>query len=216
MSGPDAGRGPDGGEAPLDVDARFADIIAHFHDDEPSRPTVVDDDEGTDGPGRAAEGDGTTAPTTERPRPGRPDRVPPAAGPHAPPTDAGAAPPERSTPATDPVRDLGAPADLAAMRRSYEARIAAEVDRAVDGPDGGHFVPPEPPPLPRPDLPGRLAWGAVLAGPVLLLLCALFWQSAPSWVLGSLVTAIVAGFGYLVWRLPRTRDRDDPGDGAIV
>ncbi len=235
MSGPDAGRGPDGGEHPLDVDARFADIIAHFHDDEPTRPTVVDgyDGETADGAERTdgTDPDGGAASPVDGVRPAAADRQPPAPGAAAPGADtpratgdlgpradasAAAGTPERSGPPSDQVRDLAAPADLAAMRRSYEARIAAEVDRAVDGPDGGHFVPAEPPPLPRPDLPGRLAWGAVLGGPVLLLLCALFWQSVPSWVLGSIVTAIVAGFGYLVWRLPRTRDRDDPGDGAIV
>ena len=32
------------------------------------------------------------------------------------------------------------------------------------------FVPEEPPPIPRPDLPGRLAWGAVLLGPLALIL----------------------------------------------
>ncbi|MGJ7441394.1 hypothetical protein [Aquipuribacter sp. MA13-6] len=233
MSGPDAGRGPDGGEHPLDVDARFADIIAHFHDDEPTRPTVVDgyaDPEGTDdstSTGSRTGEDGTASPSAGRTPPEAPDREHPDREPPAPGADAArpdaarpdaasTVPPERAAPSADPVRDLSAPADLAAMRRSYEARIAAEVDRAVDGPDGGHFVPAEPPPLPRPDLPGRLAWTAVLAGPVLLLLCALLWRSVPSWVLGSIVTAVVVGFGYLVWRLPRTRDRDDPGDGAIV
>jgi hypothetical protein len=101
-------------------------------------------------------------------------------------------------------------------RRAREARIEREIDRAVDGP-GSRFVPEEPPPLPRPaDLPGRLAWGAVLLGPVALVLFAMLWRTAPPWMVGTVVTAVVAGFGYLVWRLPRTRDRDDGGDGAIV
>ena len=90
------------------------------------------------------------------------------------------------------------------------------MDRAVEA-ASARFVPAEPPPLPRPaDLPGRLAWGAVLLGPVALVLFALLWRTAPPWLVGSVVTAIVAGFGYLVWRLPRTHDREDGGDGAIV
>lgn len=232
MSGPDDRRGPDGGEHPLDVDARFADIIAHFHDDEPSPPRVVDSYD-------AAEGTGTTPSDTpegadpagqarpdadgsDRPGTGTGSSAagPPAAGPTAAGASAAgpsAAGPAGARPAARPAAgDLGAPADLAAIRRSYEARMAAEIDRAVDGPGGGHFVPADPPPLPRPDLPGRLAWTAVLAGPVLLLLCALMWRSAPSWLLGTIVTGIVVGFGYLVWRLPRSRDRDDPDDGAVV
>lgn len=226
MSGPDDRRGPDGGEHPLDVDARFANIIAHFHEDEPIPPRVVD------GYDDAAETTGTTPPAADPAGPAGPgpdvaDR--PATDPDGPTTSS---PPSGSPDAAGPAvtgppqdqtgqdrrraADLGAPADLAAMRRSYEARLSAEIDRAVDGPGGGHFVPADPPPLPRPDLPGRLAWTAVVAGPVLLLLCALLWRSAPSWLLGTIVTGIVVGFGYLVWRLPRTRDRDDPGDGAIV
>jgi len=211
MSGPDDRRGPDGGEHPLDVDARFADIIAHFHDDEPSPPRVVDgydDAAETTGTAPAATAEDASDPSgatghdvTGRPAP---DEGGPTTG--GPTTDS----PTTADPTTGPV------ADLAAMRRSYEARISAEIDRAVDGPGGGHFVPADPPPLPRPDLPGRLAWTAVLAGPGLLLLCALLWRSAPSWLLGAVVTGIVVGFGYLVWRLPPTRDRDDPGDGAIV
>ncbi|WP_380168590.1 hypothetical protein [Jannaschia sp. R86511] len=214
MSGPEDRRGTDGGEHPLDVDARFADIIAHFHDDEPSRPRVVDGYD--DGPGSQDPAGPTDAP----------DANPtPDGGEGAGSTGTAA------TGATDPTRTAapGGPgpdvasspdpeADLAALRREYEARVAAEVDRAVDGADGGHFVPDEPPPLPRPDLPGRIAWAAVLVGPVLLLLCAMLWRTAqaPSWLLGAIVTAVVAGFGYLVWRLPRSGDRDDRGDGAIV
>jgi hypothetical protein len=179
-------RRPDGGEHPLDVDAAFADIVAHFHDGEPSRPQVVDDHDVVD----VTETVETAAPLD--------------------PTDDGPAPPAPQPP---PVPSLP---PVTESRQERLSRIEAEIERAVHGSDGGHFVPPEPPPIPRPDLPGRLAWAGVLAGPVLLLLCALFWQSVPQWVVGAIVTGIVGGFGYLVWRLPRSRDRDDPDDGAIV
>jgi hypothetical protein len=192
-------RRPDGGEHPLDVDARFADIVAHFHDGEPTPPQVVDDDSdltviggttGDDtlvGPGTAAPEDLPLDQLWDDPEP-----------------DGDVATQVAPTPPTPESRD------------ERMARIDAEIERAVHGADGGHYVPPEPPPIPRPGLPGRVAWAGVLLGPVLLLLCALLWQGVPQWVVGTLVTGIVAGFGYLVWRLPRTRDREDPDDGAIV
>lgn len=224
MSGPDERRGPDGGEHPLDVDARFADIVAHFHDGEPAAPRLVEDSRsGSTATDRAAgdlgDPDAARDGTDER------DDVDPAGAglvgagregvgresPEGRRDDAGRVPPEDED-------SLLAELEAAerAGREARAARVSAEVDRAVDGPDS-HYVPADPPPLPRPsDLPGRLAWTAVLLGPLLLLLCALLWRSAPPWLVGTIATAMVAGFGYLVWRLPRTRDRDDPGDGAIV
>lgn len=209
MSGPDERVGTDGGEHPLDVDARFADIIAHFHDGEPSRPRLVDDagePEGQVGSDSSA-GDPPTTPPTQDAAAG--ETSPPVAGP----------PPASPSPQAggdDLLRHLGA--DLRDDEARRVARIDAEVERAVRGADGGRYVPPEPPPIPRPDLPGRLAWAGVLVGPVLLLVCALLAQAVdvPSWLVGTIVTGTVAGFGYLVWRLPRTRERDDPDDGAVV
>lgn len=213
MSGPDERRGTDGGEHPLDVDARFADIIAHFHDGEPAPPRVVDgDDSPAADPGEQGADVQDPAERDDADHPDGPVGTDRAAGATA------RGPEARPGPEAQRdrfVEDLFAEAE--AERAARRARIEAEVDRAVDGADGHHFVPPEPPPFPRPaDLPGRLAWTGVLIGPVLLLLCALLWTSVPSWVVGTIVTSIVAGFGYLVWRLPRSGDRDDRGDGAIV
>ena len=188
-------RRPDGGEHPLDVEAAFADIVAHFHDGEPTRPQVVDAHDTVD-----------VTETVEASAPLDPvDEEPTAPAPAPPPVLQG--PPVAPVPPVAPITE---------SRQERLSRIEAEIERAVHGADGGHFVPPEPPPIPRPDLPGRMAWAGVLLGPVLLLLCALLWQSVPQWVVGAIVTGIVGGFGYLVWRLPRTRDRDDPDDGAIV
>ncbi|MFC3688405.1 hypothetical protein [Aquipuribacter hungaricus] len=245
MSGPDASRGTDGGEHPLDVDARFADIVAHFHDGEPAPPRVVDDrgdGAGRTGEGRTGEGRTGEGRTGER-SDGTAEDADSSRGDG---TDAGAPGPGRSSGtslhrAEDAARgraarvpehgedaatdwalryEQAAREELAAheerqARREREARAEAEVDAAVDR-ETHRFVPEEPPPFPRPDLPGRLAWGAVLLGPLALILFAVLWDEAPSWLVGSVVVAIVAGFGYLVWRLPRTRDREDGGDGAIV
>lgn len=245
MSG-DERRGTDGGELPLDVEARFADIIAHFHDGDPAPPRVVDagdgdGDAGTTASVLSARADGPTDRDDRRRAQDRADEHrgderaddsadDPADG-RSDPYDRtghdGRTDLEHDAGADDAATDWAARYEQAAReelaaheertaRREREARIAAEVDRAVDGPDT-RYVPDEPPPIPRPaDLPARLAWGAVLLGPVALVLFALLWRTAPPWLVGSVVTAVVAGFGYLVWRLPRTRDRDDGGDGAIV
>ncbi len=78
-----------------------------------------------------------------------------------------------------------------------------------------HYLPPEPPPLPRGDLPTRLAWGGVLLGPVFLLLAGLFWRDVGRlWIVGA-ASAFVGGFIALVARLP-TSSEDDDNDGAVV
>lgn len=78
-----------------------------------------------------------------------------------------------------------------------------------------HFVPPEPPPLPRGDLQTRLAWAAVLLGPAFLVVAGLFWTGVPRLYLGLAALAFVGGFVALVMRLPASRDEDDD-DGAVV
>lgn len=77
------------------------------------------------------------------------------------------------------------------------------------------FVPPEPPPLPRLDLVGRLAWGGALGGPLLLFAGVL----APGLIGPAVVTAgivaFVAGFLTLVLRSPNEPE-DGWDDGSIV
>ena len=113
----------------------------------------------------------------------------------------------------DPLdEDLDDPAEAAARRR---ARIEREVDFAVDGPDGGRFVPPEPAPLPRPDAITLLAWIAVIGGP-LFLVAGVIAGGLPTWVAGAVVAAVVVGFVLLVSRLPRRGETDPDDDGAVV
>ncbi len=89
---------------------------------------------------------------------------------------------------------------------------------AAEDPDEGHFVPPEPPPLPEGDVTSRFAWLAVLGGPALLLFDAVFWQEVAGWPAWVGVTAFLGGFVTLVVRM-KDHDEDEPPDphgGAVV
>lgn len=82
---------------------------------------------------------------------------------------------------------------------------------AGDGDD--RFVPPEPPPLPRPDPPVLLAWLGVLGAPLGLMVVVVFSIGIPV-LLGLLLTVwFLGGFAYLVSAMP-TEPRDPGDDGA--
>ncbi|MFJ5924103.1 hypothetical protein ACIQF6_16050 [Kitasatospora sp. NPDC092948] len=101
------------------------------------------------------------------------------------------------------------------------------VPRPVEGPrdytvaedeEEGHFVPPEPPPLPAADTTAKFAWLAVLGGPALLLFDAVVWREVSGWPAWVGVIAFLGGFGTLVSRM-KDRDDDEPEDpngGAVV
>lgn len=88
-------------------------------------------------------------------------------------------------------------------------------DPPDDEDDEDRFVPPEPPPIPRGDVVSRLAWGAVIGGPLFLLIAALTWRTLPSTLLLVALLAFVGGFVTLVARMPQDQP-DDPDDGAVV
>ena len=81
----------------------------------------------------------------------------------------------------------------------------------------GHFVPPEPPPLPEADRVTRLAWAALLGGPALIVLATLLQIPLDGWVLVLALGAFIGGFGTLVARM-HDRPRQDDGwdDGAVL
>jgi hypothetical protein len=85
--------------------------------------------------------------------------------------------------------------------------------------DEGHFVPPEPPPLPQSDPTAKFAWLAVLGGPLLLIFMVLFQQELTWWIATLGVGGFLGGFATLVARMRDGRDEDDwddPGRGAVV
>ncbi len=83
--------------------------------------------------------------------------------------------------------------------------------------DEGHFVPPDPPPLPPVEPRRKLAWIGLFGGPALMLLAVVLGVHFPGWLMTLLVGGFVGGFVYLVATMPRTRPGDDSGDdGAIV
>ncbi|MFE2101141.1 hypothetical protein [Streptomyces sp. PTD9-10] len=86
-----------------------------------------------------------------------------------------------------------------------------------DEDDEGHFVPPEPPPLPTADTTARFAWLGVLGGPVLLLVAVLLGWEMTWWLTTAGIGGFLGGFATLVMRMKTDDDGDDePGHGAVV
>ena len=130
---PDASR-PDEPDPGLDVDAAFADIVAHWQD----------------------------------------------------------------TAATDPVPAGPDPDESDSLRQLLTPAWSDLEEPPVTTWEEEHFVPPAPPPVPRP-APGRLlAWVALFGTPVLALLLLVLHVPIPRWGTVGLVAAFVGGFAYLV------------------
>ncbi|MFE6053863.1 hypothetical protein ACFQ6N_24190 [Kitasatospora sp. NPDC056446] len=113
--------------------------------------------------------------------------------------------------APQPRPRAGGPVLPAAAPGPRDFELAEETDE-------GHFVPPEPPPLPEADVTAKFAWLAVLGGPALLLIDAVVWREISGWPAWVGVTAFLGGFVTLVARM-RDRDEDEPEDpdnGAVV
>ncbi|WP_328683849.1 hypothetical protein [Streptomyces sp. NBC_00343] len=99
--------------------------------------------------------------------------------------------------------------------RDFTSPDSSEED--FDEDDEGHFVPPEPPPLPDADTTAKFAWLGVIGGPILLLLAVLLSWDMTWWLATIGIGGFLGGFGTLVMRM-RTdeEDGDDPGRGAVV
>lgn len=89
----------------------------------------------------------------------------------------------------------------------------------ADDPDddvADRFVPPVPPPGPRLPVTRRLAWLAVLGSPAVLVLALLLSVALPRLLGYGLVASFLGGFGYLVWTMQRSEERDPWDDGAQI
>jgi hypothetical protein len=178
-------------ELPADVDAAFASIVADWAAD--GSPQWPDDTaSGDDGRPRARDDDGPSSGLgTQTPPGGRPTTrdVP---GRQAPRPGAG--------PHIDP--------PVPEARRNPPARPAEDE----------HFVPPEPPPLPKLGLSSLLGIGLLVVGVVLLAVPGLLGGPIGLGIVPGLL-AMTAGLGWLVFGLRRGRDHGDaagPDDGAIL
>ncbi|MGW6392395.1 hypothetical protein ACWFR1_18240 [Streptomyces sp. NPDC055103] len=95
----------------------------------------------------------------------------------------------------------------------------AEPEEGPDGTGEGHFVPPEPPPLPEADATTKFAWLGVVGGPVLMLVAVLLQWDMTWWLTTLCVGGFLGGFATLVARMKHDDDDDgfgDPGRGAVV
>jgi hypothetical protein len=202
-----------------DVDAQFADIIAHWDDVAPlpergpdapqtnDSPTAAGPDvlEATDGDPRSPTEDRAGG-GTDGPGSGAPQRRP------------GTVNPSPLNPAVNPPPMLGGiPVWRGATSDAGPMDTGADRPPRAGADDDEHFEPGPTAPLPpQEDLH---FWGIVVglvAGPLILLWLVIFRpEDSGWWVLGALALTI-GGFVLLVLRQPHSRDEDDPDNGARV
>lgn len=220
------------GDGDIDVDAAWAEIVAHWDADDLRVVTDHDagDEGGTDRP------DATAPRTDQAPRTdggmtwteieledwsGTSAAVPPVAP--QPPAPGRRRPVGRAPhheDGADEVFGLGWDAIRSPDGGSAARDDRPDADGRTDRDDPAlaaldeHFVPADPPSLHPTDPVSALAWLGALGGPLFLLLAALVWREAPSVLIGVAVLAFVAGFVTLVVRMPD--EREDTDDGAVV
>ncbi|MFI8303268.1 hypothetical protein ACIF80_07450 [Streptomyces sp. NPDC085927] len=198
-----AGRGRDGSgperqdqDVPFDEDAAWEAIVAGYGD-EPQDPAGAKPFKSVEDLA-LLESDTNTDTRTEAADDGAPAEAPTRAG-------------------DKPVKPLGGSVAFApgvGGPRDYSVSEPSESD--FDDGDEGHFVPPEPPPLPETDVTSKFAWLGVLGGPVLLLLAVLLGWEMTWWLTTLCIGGFLGGFGTLVMRMRTDDEDDDPGRGAVV
>ena len=106
------------------------------------------------------------------------------------------------------------PDERAALDAEATSGTAAE---AVRHDEEGHYVPPAPPPLPRPVGVVGAAWVALLGGPSVLLVATVLGWDLPVLVTAVCVLGFVGGLVFLITQLDDGRDEADGWDnGAQV
>ncbi|MEU2544812.1 hypothetical protein ABZ618_05130 [Streptomyces roseolus] len=215
----------DGGERepqPIDEEAAWAAIVAGYGEEpadppgtRPFRPIenlrLPEPEELDAREARAASASGADVPKPDKTR-----REPTAAEPEADGSDDGDGPGDvkpalgSSITFAPGVRPSGGPRDYS----------VSEPEEGPGSSDEGHFVPPEPPPLPEADTTTKFAWLAVVGGPVLMLLAVLFRWDMTWWLTTLCVGGFLGGFVTLVARMKGDDEDDDgygdPGRGAVV
>ncbi|MFI7386849.1 hypothetical protein [Streptomyces sp. NPDC049813] len=186
------------GALPVDEDAVWAQIVAGYGEEPPDPPGAK--------PFKSVEDLALLDPQTNA-VPGREDRENPDE--------------QAERPAADGRSPLGSSVSFApgvgGAPGPRDHTVAEPSDTDFDEDDEGHFVPPEPPPLPESDVTARFAWLAVLGGPVLLLVSVLLGWSMTWWLATLCIGGFLGGFATLVGRMKSDEDEDDdPGRGAVV
>lgn len=112
------------------------------------------------------------------------------------------------------------PSPAAAEPAVVEPELDFEVPRELGSAtweDEGHFVPPEPPPVPRPQGLRAIAWFGLFGVPALMLVLLIVHYSPPSPIGLIMIAWFVGGFGYLVATMNRPDDPDRGwDDGAVL
>ncbi|MEU0672662.1 hypothetical protein ABZ330_07170 [Streptomyces sp. NPDC006172] len=232
-------------DVPFDEEAAWAAIVAGYGEEpadppgakpfKPIEDLALPDTEPNDDGAAAGSGAGPWAGSKAGPV-SVADPGAPVTDPGAPVTDPGAdadAVPEKGTdpgPAAGsgsgsgddsgdgPAKPLGSSISFAPGVGPRDYSLSEPSDDDFDEDDEGHFVPPEPPPLPTADTTARFAWLGVLGGPVLLLLAVLLGWEMTWWLTTVGIGGFLGGFATLVMRMNPGDDEDDgdPGRGAVV
>ncbi|MGC0414802.1 hypothetical protein [Embleya sp. AB8] len=132
--------------------------------------------------------------------------------------DLGADRPDRDGAGDGPVDGsfkVGLPAAAGPRDYSLAPPGPPVIDELAEDPEE-HFVPPPPPPLPKTDAATKIAWIALIGGPLYLLVSVLLGRPVGPWTSFAAFAAFTGGFVALVSRMRRDRDEDDPDDGAVV
>ncbi|MFJ8532620.1 hypothetical protein [Streptomyces sp. NPDC093591] len=201
-------REPEEQHVPFDEDAAWAAIVAGYGDEPPDPPgskpfksvedlalleteTNGEASGGTDGEPNDDKGDKSSkVKQADEPEAGREDK---------------------------PSKPLGSSVSFAPGVGPRDYSVPEPTEDDFDADDEGHFVPPEPPPLPTADATAKFAWLAVIGGPVLLLLAVLLGWDMTWWLATLGIGGFLGGFATLVMRMKTDDDEDDdPGRGAVV
>ncbi|MEG8275962.1 hypothetical protein [Streptomyces sp. AHA2] len=195
------GREPDEKGVPFDEDAAWAAIVAGYGEEPPdppgAKPFKPVEDLALLEAGTNDDRVETAGAAGESLKPAEPEE------------------PDKSE--QEPVKPLGGSVAFAPGVGPRDYSVAEPAEEDFDEDDEGHFVPPEPPPLPTADPTAKFAWLGVLGGPVLLLLAVLLGWEMTWWLATLGIGGFLGGFATLVMRM-RTDDEedDDPGRGAVV